>query len=35
MILAMQALGLGTFLFAGRSMVTGSTLSFNLLEDKI
>ncbi len=34
-ILALQAVGFGTFLFSGRSMVTASSLSFNVLEDKI
>jgi prolipoprotein diacylglyceryltransferase len=34
-ILALQAMGLGTFLVVGRSMVTGSTLSFHVFEDKI
>ncbi|MFH1115338.1 MAG: prolipoprotein diacylglyceryl transferase family protein [Pseudomonadota bacterium] len=34
-ILALQGVGLGTFLIAGRSMVTASSLSFRVLEDKI
>ncbi len=34
-VLALQIMGLGTFLFVGRSMVTRSTVSFKVLDDKI
>ncbi|MDQ7785147.1 MAG: prolipoprotein diacylglyceryl transferase [Desulfomonilaceae bacterium] len=35
MMLALQGLGLGTFLFSGRSKVTESTVSFKVLVDRI
>lgn len=35
MILALQAVGIGTFLYTGRSKVTGSILSFHVLKGRI
>ena len=35
LVLFLQALWLAVFFYAGRSMVTGSTLSFHVLRDRI